>query len=284
MSYLLNNQQKFNELVFEHRNKNYGAYAIRSAYGATLFKSLLLIGLMSAVFASIAFYLSKKRSDDNVAVNTGCIIPDVITFTTVCNIKPDAPTAPAEKKKVFPPDPGKASTATLGTTINDTLETQTPPEKMNNTPSPLSSTVVGTENNPNSPSENGQPGISENGSGSGGIASPGGGSAKIHEGPDIDTAPEFDGGLAALYRFISTHLKYPSLASDEGKEGTVYVRFVVDERGRVGNLMLRNNLGYGLDDEAKRVVSLIPDFKTPAKINKQPVKVYYEIPIKFKLH
>jgi protein TonB len=63
----------------------------------------------------------------------------------------------------------------------------------------------------------------------------------------------------------------------------VYVKFVVSERGKVEKVMLQNNLGYGLDDEAKRVVSIIPDFKSPAKVKGHPVKVYYQLPIRFKL-
>ena len=57
--------------------------------------------------------------------------------------------------------------------------------------------------------------------------------------------------------------------------------FVVDETGRVGTLSLLNNLGYGLDDEALRVVGMIPKFKSPAKANGEAVSVYFQLPIKF---
>jgi len=100
----------------------------------------------------------------------------------------------------------------------------------------------------------------------------------------VDTPPEFEGGIAALYKFVSKNVRYPEDAVERGKQGTVYVKFVVDEKGKVCNLSLLNNVGYGLDAEALRVVGIIPNFKSPAKVKGQPVKVYYQLPIKFKLN
>jgi periplasmic protein TonB len=104
----------------------------------------------------------------------------------------------------------------------------------------------------------------------------------VHEAYVVDKGPEFEGGLSELYRFVSRHLKYPNKAYIEGKGGTVYVKFVVDEKGNVGRLTLQNVIGYDMDEEALRVVSMIPKFKSPATVKGQPVKTYYQLPIRFR--
>jgi protein TonB len=271
MSYLLNNQQRFNDVVFEHRNKSYGAYAIRSAYGNTLFKSLLLMSLCSGTFISVAFYLSRSNFDNATDI-TEQVIPDVI-YTVPVDMKPEEP-APASESKSRP-DPGKPNTSAVSSTIIDTSAVETQSQSLNedlaiNTPSGSA-----TNNGSDLPGGTGSTGTATT-TGDEKATSPLG----VYE---VDAGPEFEGGLKALLQFVSSHLRYPAFAADEGKEGTVYVRFVVDEKGRVGDLKLQNNLGYGLDDEARRVVSMIPDFKSPAKVKGRAVKVYYQLPIKFKL-
>jgi protein TonB len=99
---------------------------------------------------------------------------------------------------------------------------------------------------------------------------------------EVDSLPQYEGGLGALSRFVSQNLKYPNWAFNEGKEGTVFVKFVVDEHGKVGRLSLLNSAGYGMDDEALRVVGLIPKFKSPAKVKGVAVKAYYQMPIRFR--
>jgi protein TonB len=98
-----------------------------------------------------------------------------------------------------------------------------------------------------------------------------------------DTQPEFEGGLAALYAWMGRNLKYPEIAREIGKEGTVYVKFVVDQNGKVGHLSLLNTAGYGFDEEALRVVGMLPNFKKPGTVSGKAVKVYYHLPIKFRI-
>ena len=88
--------------------------------------------------------------------------------------------------------------------------------------------------------------------------------------------------MPALYKFVASRLKYPNRALEEGKEGIVYVKFVVDEKCKVCDITLLNNTGYGLDEEALRVVNMLPNFKKPARIKGEAVKVYFQLPIKFR--
>jgi protein TonB len=84
MSYLFNNQQKLNDLVFANRNKNYGAYAIRSAYGSTLLKSLscVIFGFVALMLG--AYYFSNKPS-----VKLDVLEPlQEIIYTTPVDLQP----------------------------------------------------------------------------------------------------------------------------------------------------------------------------------------------------
>jgi len=83
-----------------------------------------------------------------------------------------------------------------------------------------------------------------------------------------------EGGLSPLYKFVSSKLKYPERASEYAIQCTVFVKFVIDEQGKVDSLSPLNNLGCGLYSDGQRVVALIPNFKKPAKVNGKDVKVY----------
>lgn len=273
MSYLLNNQQKFNDVVFEHRNKNYGAYAIRSAYGNTVFKSLLVVTLTVTAFTSIAYLLN--RHVDDVEIITGQI-PEELIYTNV-SLKEPAPNEPQPRNPEPPrPSPGAAAAAAIGTRVVDSLAVTTQTQATVEDLPAVASAATGSAGAVTMPNTGGGLGN--------GLATTGNGTTTtVSEIYGVEEEPEFEGGLKALYQFISSHLRYPPIAAGDGIEGTAYVKFVVDEKGKVGSVTLRNNLGYGLDEEARRVVSMIPNFKKPARIKGEPVKVYYQLPIKFKL-
>ncbi len=94
--------------------------------------------------------------------------------------------------------------------------------------------------------------------------------------------PEFPGGLNELMKFIQNNLEYPSSASREGIQGKVYVRFIVDKNGRVKAPVILKSVHPLLDEEAKRVVNLMPLWKAGRK-NGSAVNVYYTLPIQFAL-
>jgi protein TonB len=272
MSYFLNNQQNFNDVVFENRNKNYGAYAIRSAYGNTVFKSLLTVCLTSSAFALIAYLLTRQLAE--APAIAGQIIPDV---STTVYLPPEETPEPRSPRPPMPhATPPPASSGIFGTRIVDTLAVETNSQSTQENVPALASTTSVTGSSTIEPNTGGGGGQGTGSTGSG--SSPEGSNAVLF----ADSEPEFEGGLRALYQFVALRLRYPQRASEEGREGTVYVKFIVDEKGKVGSITLQNNLGFGLNEEALRVVSMIPDFKAPAKVNGKPVKMYYQLPIRFK--
>ena len=85
-----------------------------------------------------------------------------------------------------------------------------------------------------------------------------------------------------LHKFALNKARYPDLARENGIEGKVWVRFVVDKKGKVSNVEVVRGAHELLDNEALRVVKQLPDF-SPGMQRGKKVKVYYHVPINFKL-
>ena len=98
----------------------------------------------------------------------------------------------------------------------------------------------------------------------------------------VEEMPSFPGGDAALMKYLGTSIKYPAIAKDAGIQGTVYVTFVVNEKGQVKDAKVLRSIGGGCDEEAIRVVQNMPTWK-PGKQRGKPVKVQYNLPIRFTL-
>lgn len=96
----------------------------------------------------------------------------------------------------------------------------------------------------------------------------------------VEQMPVFPGGEAALNKFIQQHLKYPAVSLEEGTQGKVLLRFVVNENGSVGDVQILKSLDTYCDREAKRVVQMLPRF-TPGRQQGKPVKVWFQLPITF---
>ncbi|MDF2451253.1 MAG: energy transducer TonB [Bacteroidota bacterium] len=268
MNILGNNANKLNEVIFENRNKNYGAYAIRSAYNDSLTKSILcLVSLVSLLFGSVIIRNKINATsgiESPLLVDDGLIKPLIYT-TTLVDLKPP----------VVEPNQNTGATApkgAIGTVINDNaVETNSV-----NFDNPVSG--VGTET---------ATGVSPVGPETSTVTS-----IHIESTPAVATIetvvvaeemPEFEGGVAGLMRYVSQNIVYPPLAREIGKEGTVYVSFVVNEIGNVESVKVMRGIGYGCDEEVMRVVGKMPRWKNAGKNAGHPVKVRFNIPVSFKL-
>lgn len=96
----------------------------------------------------------------------------------------------------------------------------------------------------------------------------------------LDQMPEYPGGPKALYEFLFTNLQYPAEALKNEIEGIVYLKFIVDKNGIVSNPVVVRSLGSGCDEEALRIISLMPKWN-PGVENGKPVAVWYSLPVKF---
>lgn len=85
-----------------------------------------------------------------------------------------------------------------------------------------------------------------------------------------------------MLQFIYSNIKYPAIARENGVEGTVYVKFVVEKDGKITNAEIVRDIGAGCGQEALRVVGLMPEWE-PGKQRGRPVRVQFNLPVKYKL-
>lgn len=93
----------------------------------------------------------------------------------------------------------------------------------------------------------------------------------------VDVMPEIKGGMSEIYE----HVKYPKLASRSGIEGKVFIKFVVNEQGKVEDPKILKDIGGGCGEAAVEGIKKLK-FE-PGKLNGQPVKVYFTLPVNFQL-
>ncbi|WP_269234418.1 M56 family metallopeptidase [Flavobacterium flavigenum] len=94
----------------------------------------------------------------------------------------------------------------------------------------------------------------------------------------IETQPEFPGGKEAFYKFIGENFKMPPEADKNKVNGKLYLQFVVEKEGSLSEIKVLKDLGYGLGNEAIRVLKLSPKW-TSGNINGKPVRILYSLPI-----
>jgi protein TonB len=98
----------------------------------------------------------------------------------------------------------------------------------------------------------------------------------------VESMPEFRGGMKELYTYLGNNIKYPVMAKESGIQGVVYVTFVVEKDGSITDVRVLRGIGGGCDEEAVRVVESMPNW-TPGKQRGKPVRVQYNLPVRFTL-
>lgn len=96
----------------------------------------------------------------------------------------------------------------------------------------------------------------------------------------VDSYPKFPGGEEKRIKFISKNLQYPQEAQDKNIMGTVYISFIVESDGKITNVKVNKGIGGGCDEEAVRVVKLMPNW-IPAKSGGNNVRFQMIMPIRF---
>jgi periplasmic protein TonB len=98
----------------------------------------------------------------------------------------------------------------------------------------------------------------------------------------VEESPSFPGGDVARIKFLQQNIVYPQMARESGIQGTVYVTFVVERNGNVTDVRVLRGIGGGCDEEAVRVIKAMPKWQ-PGKQRGKPVRVQFNMPIKFTL-
>jgi protein TonB len=261
-------QTEWLDLVFAKRNKEYGAYYLRQHYARNILKAMIItfVSIISAALI-IGFLIRVKPITQRIIQvdNTLYIIPPTPPKTEPKKIKPAAskPIPPVKTIKFIPP------------VVTSNPVDLDPPKLVD-----LDKAAVG-------PIDIKVPG---NGEGTKITNETGAGGSSTGDGPDKDTnvhiyadvMPEPYGGAAGWNKFLQKNLKYPAEAIDKNISGRVLVSFVVEKDGHLSSIMVDRGAGFGMDEEALRVLKLSKAWK-PGYQNGQPVRVKYTIPIRFSI-
>ena len=98
----------------------------------------------------------------------------------------------------------------------------------------------------------------------------------------VDVVPTFPGGMKAFYSFLGEQIKYPKEAAEKKVEGKVFLKFIVEKDGSLGEVEVISGPGYGTNEEALRVIKASPKWN-PGMVKNKPVRVQYHIPVSFAL-
>lgn len=259
------------ELVFEGRNKMYGAYELRQHNDRRMAKSLGFGFLLFAAFFIVAYFNANKEEPAK---------PDEILKLTDVNLnKVIIP----EQQKVEPPKPVKKQKPAPKLETRKFVAPKLVPDVMAEEPptlKELDNVQIGTENITGKKGTETSPVTASNGTGEANTPVVDDG---IHTIGTIEKMPEFAGGFAAWAKFLQKNLRYPSYAVDNSVTGKVFVSFVVERDGSLSNIKVLKGIGFGCDEEAVRVLKKAPAW-APGIHNGQPVRVQYTMPISFQLN
>ena len=98
----------------------------------------------------------------------------------------------------------------------------------------------------------------------------------------VEEQPQFPGGTEAMYKFLGENIKFPEAAKIAHVSGKVFLSFVVTTEGEIKEVTILKGMGFGIDEEALRVMSQMPRW-TPGKQSGKPLNVRYNLPIAFEL-
>ncbi|NIG56813.1 energy transducer TonB [Chitinophaga sp. Cy-1792] len=266
----------FLDILFDGRNKDYGAYELRRQYNKRLRNSIL--GTSSLFVLLLGGYLAAnwvKASEGDLAKKP------VIQEIKMEDVKiPDDPkTPPPPPPPPAPPPPVKPSVQFTPPVIKKDAEVppdEEPPKHEDIKDKSISTKTV--EGDPNGIDA----GLLEDSKGTGVVEAPPA-PAKEEIFTFVEQPPSFPGGEEALNKYLSKNIRYPRVAQENGISGTVFVQFVVDSEGNIKDVKTVGAAkGGGLEEEAIRVVKTMPKWK-PGKQNGRQVSVQFNLPIRFTL-
>ena len=247
-----NEVPEFDEIIFENRNKTYGAYDLRKRYksatslsilGGIAFSAILMTALSfktekgTALPGPISFIIELSKPVDQTVVPPALLKPPSELIKSIQNLPPEVVNDSLEATPLIPITDVITATVKNGNVKDSVIYTD-----------PVA---------PEIPAEN-----------------------KVFV--IVEENPEYPGGKPALYKFINENLVYPSEAQKNNIQGRVVLKFVVNPDGSVDRIEVLGSIDPLLDNEAIRVVKTMPKFK-PGKQGGVPVPVWYILPISFRI-
>ncbi|GIV26886.1 MAG: cell envelope biogenesis protein TonB [Bacteroidia bacterium] len=257
-----------NEIVFQNRNKKFGAYKLRKEYNKTMLMillSLILLVVVAGIISNILqHYVNDEKNEKQIKIIPYNIIPDNEIIVNPPTLPPNPPTPALSVKTdkfvapIFKDSPKQ----------EDTVATQ---QKLND-----SNANIGISNSSGDT-------ITSTFSNSSSSMPSNIGSENSNEIIEIATVmPEFPGGHSNMVKFILNNIKVPEKLRMLGSGGKCYLSFVVNQDGSISDIVVLKGVPNcsECDAEAVRVVKSMPLWK-PGKQNNQPARVRLMLPINF---
>jgi periplasmic protein TonB len=267
--HLLAMEKSLNDIVFEGRNKLYGAYALRKGYKQTMQRAVLLgvtIFLLMIMLPDLYARLVPERKAKDIAY---------IVEVRPIDIRPQKETPKIPEPEAVQPVEKVVRNKSLIVMPDHNVEEDYSP--------PTTDDML-----------DANPGQSTN-QGTGGITLVEEPVAKAEAAPIAEPRPEADvildfaeeapqyiGGMEGMTAFLQKNLRYPSQASRQNVQGRVFIQFTVGSDGKIENVKSIKGIGFGCDEEAERVVKMMPSWK-PGRQSGKAVRVRYTLPIAFQL-
>ena len=251
-----------NDLVFEGRNKNYGAYEMRRNYDKRLI--FIMLGIIIAISTAYGTYLFIKSMPEDIVEPPPL---DLSQFTVAAPPLEDVEPPPIEEE--IPPM--EKMIQFLPPVVTDEEVTTPPPiqEAMEDTKAGSKDVKDGIDDFIPDPVEVKKP------------------IEKVEEKiyMDVDEAAEFPGGRGEMMKYLASKMKYPETAIQAGIEGKCYLRFIVGTDGTIQDVRVTRGVPDcpECDAEAKRVVRSMPKWK-PGKNGGKGVRSYFDLPVNFRLN
>lgn len=246
----------FDDIVFESRNKEYGAYKLRKKYNRNVLIAIL-IGTIIIGTAIITPYL-KASADVNRAKRAERQV----------EIKMENLDQPQQNVEPPPPPPPPVETvrqiAYVAPVVVDSIRPEDVKQLMT-----ADQAQVEVKNEEVQVQEQVQEEVKE------------------EEAPQevfvvVEEMPTFPGGEPALMQFINSNIQYPEIAKENNIQGRVILKFCVTYKGGVDQVQVLKGVDPSLDNEAIRVIKMLPAWK-PGKQGGKPVNVWYNVPVVFQL-
>ena len=269
------NQQQWCDIIFEGRNEEYGAYALRR--GTAKRYNIALICIVAAIIAIVGcagLYQLATAGQDKVAVTE---------VTQLSKLKKNAEVKQKEKVvKIEKPQEIQAVKSSVKFTAPvikkdeevDEKETLKNQEDLMNAQGSVSIADVKGNDEENGKDIADLKTIT--------VQAP---PEEVQEEKVFDVVeqmPDFPGGMSALMQYLNKHIKYPVVAEENGIQGRVIVTFVVEKNGSITDVQVVKSVDPSLDKEAVRVVKSMPNW-IPGKQNGSAVRVKYTLPVTFRL-
>ena len=270
------------DIVFEGRNKEYGAYRMRARAGA---RNVFALIVLLAIILAIGVFVALKAVVSELA--GGNEIKDE-SAVELSQLKKEEPKKKEEKKIEIKYEEQKVEKVAVKASIQFTVPKIEDDALVDETKEVKSQDKV-TKSNISIASQD------YAGDAKGGIniddlkdnQRAGGTEVKkqeeeVADNSIVEVPATYPGGEAALIKFVTDNLVYPSIAQDQDLQGTVVLRFRVEKDGSIGQIVVKKSLSKECDQAAAQVVSKLKRF-TPARQQGHPVPVWFTLPIRFRI-